>query len=332
MIPTSQGQSAGSQPSVNALAAPLVSALVAEAAALRVAVERLPEGTTLVDAGIDQPGGLEAGRRIAEICMGGLGRVSLLSRGGRWPVAVSVHSSNPVLACLASQYAGWSLSAGAGEDAFHALGSGPARALAVREELFNELGYRDRASHGCLVLEVDKRPPAEVVDKVARDCGIAPQQLTLILTPTRSLAGVVQVVARVLEVALHKVHALGFPLERVIDGAGNAPIPPPAADFIVSMGRTNDAILFAGQVHLFVDAADDDARELAERLPSCTSRDYGKPFAQVFKDYGYDFYRIDPLLFAPAQVVVSCLKSGRSFHAGRIDTALLDASFGGGGA
>ncbi len=284
----------------------------------------------MVDAGIQERGGLEAGRRIAEICMGGLGQVSLFCRGGRWPLTVSVHSSNPVLACLGSQYAGWSLSAGSGKDAFHALGSGPARALAGRESLFQELGYRDRADQACLVLEVDRRPPPEVVDKVVRDCGISPSRLTFILTPTRSLAGVVQVVARVLEVALHKVHALGFPLERVVDGAGSAPIPPPAGDFIVAMGRTNDAILFAGEVHLFVDADDEDARSLAERLPSSSSRDYGKPFAQVFKDYGYDFYRIDPLLFAPAQVVVSSLRSGRSFHAGRLDSALLEASFGGG--
>jgi methenyltetrahydromethanopterin cyclohydrolase len=317
-------------PSVNALAAPLVSALIAEAAALRIGVERLANGVTLVDAGIEQRGGLEAGRRIAEICMGGLGQVNLVYRGGRWPVAVSVHSSNPVLACLGSQYAGWSLSAGSGKEAFQALGSGPARALAGREALFEALGYRDQADQACLVLEVDRRPPPEVVDKVLRDCGVAPSRLSVILTPTRSLAGVVQVVARVLEVALHKVHALGFPLAQVVDGAGVAPIPPPAPDFIVAMGRTNDAILFAGEVHLFVDADDEDARSLAERLPASASRDYGKPFAQVFKDYGYDFYRIDPLLFAPAQVVVTSLRSGRSFHAGRLDAALLEASFGGG--
>lgn len=329
---TESGQepSVAGRPSVNALAAPLVSDLIAQAPALRLGVERLANGVTLVDAGIEQPGGLEAGRRIAEICMGGLGRVSLLCQEGRWPVRVSVHSSNPVLACLGSQYAGWSLSAGSGKEAFHALGSGPARALAGRETLFEELGYRDQAEEACLVLEVDRRPPPEVVDKVIRDCGVAPSRLTFILTPTRSLAGVVQVVARVLEVALHKVHALGFPLEQVVDGMGAAPVPPPAADFIVAMGRTNDAILFTGEVHLFVDATDEDARGLAERLPSSASRDYGKPFAQVFKDYGFDFYRIDPMLFAPARVVVTSLRSGRSFHAGRIDAALLEASFGGG--
>ena len=66
-----------------------------------------------------------------------------------------------------------------------------------------------------------------------------------------------QIVARVLEVALHKVHTLGFPLEQVRDGSGSAPVPPPAPDFLNAMGRTNDAIIFGGVVELFVDAEDD---------------------------------------------------------------------------
>ena len=321
-------QSAMQQPSVNGLTRPLVEALLRDAAALRLGVETLPDGACVVDAGIGHVGGIEAGRRIAEICLGGLGRVALQGAAGPWPLQLAVHTANPVLACLGSQYAGWSLSHGEGKGAFHALGSGPGRALAVKEELFGELAYQDEADSACLVLEVDKQPPPEIVDKILRDCRIAPERLTLILTPTRSLAGTVQIVARVLEVALHKVHTLGFPLAALIDGAGLAPLPPPGADFLTAMGRTNDAILFGGMVQLYVDCSDDEARELALKLPSSASRDYGRPFAQVFKEVKYDFYQIDPLLFAPAQVLVSNLKSGSSFRGGRIDSALLAASFG----
>jgi methenyltetrahydromethanopterin cyclohydrolase len=177
------------------------------------------------------------------------------------------------------------------------------------------------------VLEVVRVPPPEIVAKVTRDCGVRAERLTMILTPTRSLAGVVQVVARVLEVALHKAHAIGFALETIVDGAGIAPLPPPTPDFVAGMGRTNDAILFGGDVHLFVETSDEAARDLAERLPSCTSRDYGKPFARVFEDCGRDFYRIDPMLFAPARVCVSNVTSGRSFRGGRLDHALVAASF-----
>jgi methenyltetrahydromethanopterin cyclohydrolase len=319
-----------SWPSVNALAAPLVAQLIAEAAALRVGVERLRDGCTIVDAGIDATGGIEAGRLIAKICLGGLGHVRLQASSAftRWPWQISVNSANPVLACLGSQYAGWSLSHGQGQNAFRALGSGPARALAGTEELFGELHYRDSAETACLVLEVDKRPPAEIIEKVLRACKVAPDRLTFILTPTRSLAGTVQIVSRVLEVALHKAHALGFPVDHVVDGMGCAPLPPPAADFLTAMGRTNDAILYGSHVQLFVSGSEDAARGLADQLSCTNSRDYGQTFADIFKSYRFDFYQIDPQLFAPAEVMVTALESGRTFRGGQVNEQLLDKSFG----
>ncbi|MGQ0657592.1 MAG: methenyltetrahydromethanopterin cyclohydrolase [Chromatiales bacterium] len=317
-------------PSVNQQVAPLVRDLVAHSDALRVAVQRLENGTRVIDAGIQVPGGLEAGRRITEICMGGLGKVNIRSARvfNKWPWHLDVWSSNPVIACLASQYAGWSLSHGKGKEGFNALGSGPARALGSREELFHELGYRDRAREACMVIEVDKFPPEELAQKIADMCGVTARNVTLILTPTSSLAGAVQVVGRVLEVAMHKVHAVGFPLGDVVDGTATAPLCPPAPDFLNAMGRTNDAIIFGGQIHLFVNCGDAEAGDLARKLPSNNSRDFGKPFAQVFKDCNYDFYQIDPMLFSPARVIVTSLKTGRSFHAGALHEELLDRSFG----
>ena len=318
-------------PSVNATAAPLVAELVERADALRVGVTRMEDGARVVDAGIDHRGGIEAGLLVARICMGGLGHVALRSNPAfpDWSWQVEVRTSQPVLACLGAQYAGWSLSFDAPEK-FNALGSGPARALAVREPLFEELGYRDRADRACLVLETDRFPPPALSEKVSRDCGVAPERLILVLTPTGSLAGVVQIAARVVEVALHKAHEIGFPLDAIVDGAGSAPLPPPIDDPLAAMGRTNDTILFGGQVQLFVSCEDGRAEDLANRLPSSGSKDYGKPFAQVFRDYDYDFFRIDPMLFSPARVAVTALGSGRTFHAGRLDAELLERSFGGG--
>jgi methenyltetrahydromethanopterin cyclohydrolase len=232
-----------------------------------------------------------------------------------------------VLACLASQYAGWSLSHGKGRDAFFALGSGPARALAKKEDLFEELGYGDSASRATLVIESGRAPPPEVIAKVASDCGLSPSALTVVFAPTQSLAGGTQVVARVLEVALHKAHALKFPLERIVDGMGAAPLSPPHPDFMTAMGRTNDAIIYGGRVHLFVVGPADDAKALAESLPSGVSRDYGEPFKEVFKRFKGDFYAIDPMLFSPAEVIVTAIESGESFHSGAVHHALLDASF-----
>ncbi len=312
--------------SVNEAVAPLVERLCADAAALGVAVRR-EEGVRIVDAGVEAPGSIEAGRLVGEICMGGFGRVALRSAAADgWPTWLEVSSSQPVLACLASQYAGWSLAASkeeTGGKKFFSLGSGPARALAVKEPLFAELGYRDRAARGVLVLEVDRTPPPVVLQKVLRDCALAPEALTVVLTPTTSAAGTTQVVARVLEVALHKAHELGFALADIVDGVATAPLPSPTPDGGQAMGRTNDAILYGGRVHLGVRGSEAAAQALAAKLPSRNSRDFGRSFAEIFKSVDYDFYKIDGALFAPAEVWVSHLDSGRTWHAGALEMALL---------
>lgn len=313
--------------SVNAHAQPWVDRLLRDADALRVCLLRDASGAQIVDAGIDAPGSVAAGLLIGEICMAGLGSVSLRSQAFEgWPSWIEVRSSQPVLACLASQYAGWSLAASkeeTGAKKFFALGSGPARALAVKEPLFEELGYRDRCANGVLVLEVDRPPPPVIVQKVLRDCALAAQALTLVLTPTTSAAGITQVVARVLEVALHKAHTLGFDLGQIADGAASAPLPALSPDAAVAMGRSNDAILYGGRVHLSVRGSDAAARELARNLPSRNSPDFGVGFAEIFKASGHDFYKIDPALFAPAEAWVSNLDSGNTWHAGALEMALL---------
>ena len=313
--------------SVNALAQPALARLRGDADRLRIAVSRDDSGATLIDAGIAALGSIEAGLVIAELCMGGLGEVRLAA-GGRegWPSWLQVRSSQPVLACLASQYAGWSLAASkeeTGGKKFFALGSGPARALACNEPLFAELGYRDRCDRGALVMEVDRPPPAVVIDKLLRDCALAPEALCVVLTPTHSLAGTTQVVARVLEVALHRAHELGFALAHIVEGSAVAPLPARGADGLEAMGRTNDAILYGGQVHLTVAGEEDAARELAERLPSQNSRDHGRSFSALFEAAGHDFYQLDGALFAPAEVWVSHIGSGRTWHAGRQRMDLL---------
>jgi methenyltetrahydromethanopterin cyclohydrolase len=316
--------------SVNERAATLVEQLLADATELKIGVERGELGETRVDAGSRHPGSLAAGLRVAEICMSGLGQVTIIPSAGtpRWPWTLVTRSANPVIACLASQYAGWRLSHGEGKDAFFALGSGPARALARREPLFDKLSYADKSDRATLVLESARPPPPPIVTKVATDCGIDPKRLTFIFAPTQSLAGSAQIVARVLEVVLHKAFELAFPLDRIADGMGAAPLSPPHPDFITAMGRTNDAIIYGGQVQLFVTGAADEARALADRLPSQGSRDYGRPFAEIFKRVKGDFYAIDPMLFSPAKVIVTALETGESFHRGEINLDMLDASFG----
>jgi methenyltetrahydromethanopterin cyclohydrolase len=315
--------------SLNAAAHRLADEMVRDADALRVGVSKGARGERLIDCGARVAGGIEAGLRMAAICMGGLGIVTLaaLEALPRWPWQVSVRSSQPVAACLASQYAGWALKAESGGQNFSALGSGPARALARKEPLFAGISHRETADHAVLVLESTAPPTADILEKVAADCGVPPENLTVLYAPLQSLAGSVQVVSRVVEVALHKAHELKFPLDRILDAAGSAPLSPPHPDLATAMGRTNDAIIFGGRVHLFVAGPANGARELAEHLPSMRSRDYGAPFAEIFKRFGGDFYAIDPMLFSPASVAVTAIETGETFRAGEIAPELLDASF-----
>ncbi|RWN55035.1 methenyltetrahydromethanopterin cyclohydrolase [Mesorhizobium sp.] len=304
----------------------IIDGMIGDAERLRIGVSTGPLGECLIDAGAKAAGGVEAGLRMAEAAMGGLGSISVcMDRASpKWPFTIEVRSSQPVLACLGSQYAGWNLSS---QDYF-AMGSGPARALARVEPLFETLSYRDTASSAVLILETAKPPPQAIVEKVSRATGLAPEKLTFLYAPTQSLAGGVQIVARALEVALHKTNDLKFPLENVVDGIGTAPIPAPHPDFLTAMGRTNDAIIYGGSVQLFVKGSAKDASELAERLPSRASRDHGHPFAEVFKRFKGDFYAIDPLLFSPAEVIVTAIETGDTFRAGERDLQMLERSLG----
>ena len=314
-------------PSVSTRAAKIVDEIAANADALRISVSTGSLGERLIDMGGSALGSLEAGRLLGEVCMGGLGKVEFTKSSGvaNWPLGVVVSSTNPVIACLGSQYAGWTITDDA--SGFFALGSGPARALSRVEDLYKELGYVDHSSKASLVIEGDKAPPPAVIEKVAAACGVAPADLTILFAPTWSLAGTVQIAARVLEVSIQKAHALHFTLENILDGTGTCPIAPPFPDFVKAMGRTNDAIIYGGRIHLFVKGTDAEAQKLAEGLPSSSSTAYGKPFAEIFSEVNGDFYKIDAMLFSPAMVTVSNVETGKSFHTGKLAPEIVDASF-----
>jgi methenyltetrahydromethanopterin cyclohydrolase len=303
----------------------LADRMVERAAELRVAVHTLESGARLLDAGVGAPGGLAAGLALAELCMGALGHVAftpLAIDGETWP-GVQVWTDHPAVSCMASQYAGWAID----PPGFFALGSGPLRAIArVERELFGRVDYREEAARGVLVLETRTLPTATVAAWVSSKAGIAPDAVTFVIAPTASLAGGVQIVARVLETGLHKMDTIGFDVTRVLSAMGTAPLPPTAKNDIRAIGRTNDSILYGGQARYTIDAADDDLAALAERLPASASADYGTPFYEIFRRYDGDFYKIDPMLFSPAEIWLTSATTGRTFHAGRLDPEVLRVS------
>jgi methenyltetrahydromethanopterin cyclohydrolase len=299
--------------------------MATDATALRVRASTLAGGARVLDAGIETPGGYGAGLALAELCMGGLGHIDyapVVVGPDTWP-GVRVWTDHPAVSCMASQYAGWAIEVGK----YFAMGSGPLRAHArVEKELFGKLGYAETAQRGVLVLETRAAPTAEVAAWVGEKAGLGPAALTFAVAPTASVAGGVQIAARILETGLHKMDALGFDVTRIVSGIGSAPLPPVAKNDLRAIGRTNDCILYGGRARYTVRADDAELAELVPKIPAAASKDYGTPFYDVFKRYDGDFYKIDPLLFSPAEVWLTSVASGKTYHAGRLNPEVLRQS------
>lgn len=289
----------------------------------RIAPMQSESQALIIDAGVNVPGGLGAGITLARVCLSDMGDVSIAPAGEVGCPVVQVQTDHPVIACLASQYAGWQIAVGK----YFAMGSGAMRAVAKREKLIQELDLPEKATTVVGVLEAGKLPGEDVIAEVASKCGMEAKQVTLVVAPTTSLAGTIQVVARSVETCLHKLHELQFDLKQVISGHGTAPLPPVAKKTAHAIGRTNDAILYGGHVTLWVQCEDEVIEQLGPKVPSSSSSDFGAPFAELFQRVGGDFYKIDPLLFSPAKVTFNNMSTGRTFTYGRTMPSLLLKSF-----
>jgi methenyltetrahydromethanopterin cyclohydrolase len=311
--------------SLNARTTWILEMLLAQAEDLKLAVHRIEGGGRFVDFGIQSRGGLQAGLELARICMADLAQVSIVpgELSGRAIPLIQVVTDHPVRSCLASQYAGWAIQ----EGKYFAMGSGPMRAAAGTEAIYDTIGFRESAEEVIGVLETRKPPPPDVVAKIASACRVQPDHVTLLAAPTASLAGGVQIVARSVETALHKLAELKFDLTRLVSAHGTAPLPPIAANDLDAIGRTNDAILYGARVVLAVTGDDDSLESIGPRVPSSASRDHGEPFATIFARYNHDFYAVDTLLFSPAEVVFQNVETGRVQSFGRIEHGVLTRSF-----
>jgi methenyltetrahydromethanopterin cyclohydrolase len=311
---------------LNELASQLVEDVTENPHDFRVTSSEISGGGLLLDFGVEAEGGLEAGAMLASICLAGLADVSTVPGhvgSWHWP-HVAVQTDYPVAACLFSQYAGWQISVGK----YFAMGSGPMRAAVAGEPLFDKLWYREETEQVVGVLETAKLPDAEVFEYIAEKAGVEVGDVVLAVAPTSSLAGNYQVIARSVETSLHKLYELGFDVNRVRSAYGVAPLAPVAKNDLEGIGRTNDAILYGGRVTLYVNGDDESLAEVVTKVPSVASAAYGQPFLQIFEEAGRDFYKIDPMLFSPAEVVLQNLETGRVHVAGRIAPEILLRSFG----
>ncbi len=276
---------------------------------------------TIIDCGIEAEGSLEAGKLFSEVCLGGLGRVEILPQdfGDFSLLSVAVDVKKPAIACLASQKAGWQIKT---KD-FFAMGSGPARALAKKpKETFEKLGYEEESDVAVIALETSKYPSRDAVKYIADACDVDTDDLYILVAKTSSIVGSVQISARVVETALFKLDLLGYDTKRIVHAYGTAPIAPILGDDAKMMGVTNDMIIYGSRVYLFGDIEVD-----INRVPSTSSPNYGKPFLEIFKEANYDFYKINPEIFAPAEVYYNNIKNGKMYKAGYVNKDILKKVF-----
>lgn len=317
--------------SVNLEAKKTLDRMIVNKDKLKISVDKLANGSTVIDAGVNVSGSFKAGELYTDICMGGLADVGIsitadLTENFVLP-SVKVKTDFPSISTLGAQKAGWSVSVGD----FFALGSGPARALALKPaETYREIGYQDEANIAILTLESDQLPGEDVTEYVAEECNVSPENVYVLVAPTSSLVGSIQISGRVVENGTYKMlEALHFDVNKVKYAAGIAPIAPVDPDGLKAMGKTNDAVLFGGRTFYYIESEEgDDLKELADKLPSSASAGYGKPFYDVFKEAEFDFYKIDKGMFAPAEVVINDLRTGEVFRVGKVFAPLLMKSFG----
>ena len=312
---------------MNRLAWKLLEGLIEKQDFYGVKAVKTSSGATIVDVGIEAKGGFEAGRIVTEICMGGCGKAELTLRNyGELEIpSILVCSDHPVVATLGSQYAGWQIK----EGDYFAIGSGPARALALKpKKIYEQIGYKDDFGKAVVVLETDKNPPDALIERFLRDCHVSSENLAIILTPTASIAGMTQISGRIVETGIHKLRRVGLDPNVILYAWGSAPIPPVHPKFATAMARTNDALLYGGISYYIVEHDNEEELErILEKAPAKASEAYGKPFMEIFKEANCDFYKIDPNLFAPAIVVINNVKTGHTFENGEISAEMLKESF-----
>lgn len=311
--------------SINTLAHSLARKLIDNPEYYRVGVTKLPSGATVIDTGVEAHGGYDAGLMVTRIAMGGLGKVELqyADFGGLQLPSVVVSTDHPAVALFGAQLAGWKIK----PEGYTADGSGPARALANKPKaVFKKIEYKDESDVAVLLMETEELPPDSAAYYIAERANVEPENVTMVLTSTTSMAGMVQISGRIVETGLFRLDILGLDPKKVMYGAGYAPVMPVHPDVGVAMGRAEDALTYGGVTSYVVDESEDVLREIAEKAPSTNCKDYGKSSYEIYKAVDFDFTKIDPALFAPAAITLTCAGTGATFTHGSINNEIIKSS------
>jgi methenyltetrahydromethanopterin cyclohydrolase len=309
--------------SVNKNALPSVLDLIRNAEILGIKVYTSANGATVIDCGVKESGCHEAGLQFLKICAGGLIEPSIVHQSIAGQVFPFVHLTvkHPIIACLGSQKAGWVIRM----NDFFAMGSGPARALALKPKgTYKAIHYQDTSDIAIIALEAGVLPDADICAHIAEKCGVTLSNLYVLVASTRSIVGSIQISGRIVTMAMHKLEDMGYDLTNIVNAAGRSPVAPVKKTFQQAMGVTNDCNIYYGSVIISTKFYSDEF----SKITSDNSEMYGRPFYELFKNANYNFVNIGSYLgFSPAELTVNDCTTGNVYHFGRLNEEVLLESF-----
>lgn len=314
--------------SINKNAMPKVRYLIEHAVELGCKHYRMDSGAHVVDMGVFEKGSFEAGRLFTEINMADLGTCQYthyMLPGDVSVLAVEIFTAEPILACLCSQIAFYPFTSGA----FAAIGSGPGRAKAVVESdhCFQHTSYRDDSDEVVFGIQSEQLPDESMVEQIARDCRVTPENIYLLAHKTTSIVASVQVSARILEQTINKMIKKGFDLSTLQFAHGFCVVAPVDLDPISAMGKINDCLLYGGRSEFWVKWEDRKIAEIVPQLVTESSKDFGSLFKDLFIKADRDFYKMDLDIHSPAAVQVVNMNTGNMVKAGGLRDDLILKSF-----
>lgn len=291
---------------------------------LQVRAHRLKNGAMVLDMGVHEKAGWQAGKLFTETCLGGLGRLdyTTMRLGGHlFPVA-TVTVDRPSIAELASHDAIFVLEFKGVRTTF----SGPFRAIGGMDAYARAVPYRDPWGKKAVChLQTTQLPDEEMTDALADAIeAVRPEDLYLLVARTGTLAGAVQVSARNVEQTFPTLLDRGFDVNCVLQASGSAPILHMADDEYVAYGRVNDCLIYGQETNLWVDCTDGEIERILPDLTFDKNRDiYGTSFEELFARSDHNWAHVPRDWDAPCKINFFNLRTGHAFSAGRINPETL---------
>ncbi|MEW6623995.1 MAG: methenyltetrahydromethanopterin cyclohydrolase [Bacillota bacterium] len=313
--------------SVNRNAMEIVRSIIAKHETLNVGVLKYKNGSTIIDMGINYPGGWMAAQYFAEATLGGLGRLnySIFNLDDLELPQIEIYADRPAIACLSCQLSGWALPEVRNEAGIVPLISGPVRTVAREDSFAKEFAYQDSNHEVVVALQDNRMPEESLINYIAKTCKVNSQNIYVLVAPTGSIVGCVNVVARTLETSLWRLHHLGMDVNKIAAAWGRAPLPPITKDEYTAMIRTNTYTYYGGTAGFIVECEDNEIEKILHDIPLSpqTTQHYGVSFGELLKEANGNIFEIKDFVHNVTKVIFYNVRTGRTFRIGKIDFEML---------